>query len=142
MNGTNNNCLYAFEENEKLSAEIRKIISENDSDNIKIHKLKSLKADINTPLAQSHIDYYIKKLYKTMRDRFSCLMCAVVAMSYLLFTLCRVFWYYHPEENPLPETNNTISDLIVILYLMPVIIIAIFIIKKVIQKINKTYHST
>lgn len=135
MNGTNNNRLYSFEENEKLYAEIEKILSEGNS-TTKLRRLKSLKMYVNTPLAQSHIDYYIKKLRKTMRDRFARLVCTVISTLYLLFTLYRVYLYYHPEKNPFPETNNTVSDVIMMFYLLPVFFIAYFIIKKALQKLN------
>ena len=120
MTEQNNNRLYSYEENELVTAELAKIFSENISDFQKIKKLKALKYTVSNVISRKHIEYYIKKINAAKYRR----------VLNLIFTLFRVYWYFNPEYNPLAPSSVTITDLIVFLYVIPIVLIVITIIRK------------
>ena len=130
MTEQNNNRLYSYEENELVTAELAKIFSENISDFQKIKKLKALKYTVSNVISRKHIEYYIKKINAAKYRRVLNFLSMAVVTAYLIFTLFRVYWYFNPEYNPLAPSSVTITDLIVFLYVIPIVLNVITIIRK------------
>ena len=118
-------------ENRYASGAISQIMSEQCGKITKIRKLKVLRNTCQSPLARSQAEYYIEVLCHERRETIKNAILVLFSLSYLIFTLCRVFWYYHPEKNPLPETNYTIVDLIRLVYLLPIICAVLWGVRKV-----------
>ena len=135
MNEQTNNRLNSYEENEWVSGEIAKIFSENVSDLKRIKKLKSLKTEVSTQIARQHIEYFIKKINAVKYRRILKFFSTAAVTAYLIFTLFRVYWYYNPERNPFNlSTGLTLTDLIVFLYLVPIVLIIVHLIRKLSNK--------
>ena len=130
MTEQNNNLLYSYEENEWVTAELDKIFSESISDFQRMKKLKLIKSQVSNVISQKHIEYYIKKINAAKRRRILNFLSMAVVTAYLIFTLFRVYWYFNPEHNPLAPSSVTITDLIVFLYVIPIVLIVITIIRK------------
>ena len=130
MTEQNNNLLYSYEENEWVTAELDKIFSESISDFQRMKKLKLIKSQVSNVISQKHIEYYIKKINAAKRRRILNFLSMAVVTAYLIFTLFRVYWYFNPEYNPLAPSSVTITDLIVFLYVIPIVLIVITIIRK------------
>lgn len=130
MTEQNNNLLYSYEENEWVTAELDKIFSESISDFQRMKKLKLIKSQVSNVISQKHIEYYIKKINAAKYRRVLNFLSMAVVTAYLIFTLFRVYWYFNPEYNPLAPSSVTITDLIVFLYVIPIVLIVITIIRK------------
>lgn len=125
--------LNSYEENERITSEVELILWEKIPNFKKINRLAALRKKTAEPISRSHIDYYLKKLKSENRNKLFHLISKIIVLCYLIFTLLRVFWYYHPGENPLPETSFTISNFIVLLYVIPVIFIVNYIIRRIVR---------
>ena len=123
-------------ENKSVSSEISEIIFCTDSKIIKSQRLKALRDNCKSPLARSYAEYYIEMLRKERRVTIKRIVLAFFSLSYLIFTLCRVWWYYHPESNPFPETNYTVSDLIQVIYLLTIIGIVLYGVRKAVSGVK------
>lgn len=131
MSKTKKGFPYSYEENEKVTVEIEKILADNTSELTKIKKLRNLKERVSAPISKHHIDYYLNKLIASIRNCLCRFICNVVVMAYLVFTVCRVFWFYYPSYNPFTSSLGiTIIDLIVYLYVIPVIMIIYYLIRR------------
>ena len=137
MTKQNNNRLYSYEENEWVTAELAKIFSENISDFQKIRKLKVLKSEVSSVISRKHIEYYIKKINAAKHRRILNFLSMAVVTAYLIFTLFRVYWYFNPEYNPLAPSSVTITDLIVFLYVIPLVLVIRFIMRRLLEFIGK-----
>lgn len=123
--------LISYEENERLTEQIEEIMAEKIFDRAKRKRLKNLNPTVYAPISKQHISYYINKLNETRRNFILRFIAYSVVAVYLLFTLCRIFWYFNPECNPFSSWDSiTISDMIVFLYLIPVVIIVYYILKR------------
>lgn len=137
MSEEKKNYLFSYEENERLNGEIEAILAENISLSAKKLRLKALRKTVREPISKSHVEYYLNKLSQKRHSMVQHFIGAVVTAVYFLFTLMRIFWYYNPGENPFPETNYTISDFIVFLYIIPIIIIIRYIVKRFLYLFKK-----
>lgn len=138
MNEQTENRLYAYEENERVTAEIEKIFSENVSNLKKMKKLKALRNEVSAPISRQHIEYFIKKINAAKRRIILKFISTAVVTAYLIFTLFRIYWYYKPEYNPFhSSTNITIIDLIVYSYFIPIILIVVYAIKSLLKRGGK-----
>ena len=125
-------------ENESVSDEISEILSSSDSKKIRSRKLKALRDNCNSELGKAQIEYYIEAMRKERNKKVQRIVLALFSLSYLAFTLCRVWWYYHPESNPFPETNYTVSDLIQVIYLLTIIGIVLYGVRKAVSGVKKS----
>ena len=110
--------LKTINENASVSIEISDIMSSADTKKKKARRLKALRDSCDSSAAKGHIEYYIKALRQKQRETVRRIVFALFSLTYLAFTLCRVWWYHHPESNPFPETNYTVVDLIQVMYLL------------------------
>lgn len=113
--------LKIIDENESVSNEISEILSGSDSKKIKVRRLKTLRDNCEFPLAKAHAEYCIELLRKEQTAKLKRIILSLFLLSYLIFTLCRVWWYYSPESNPFPNTNYTVSDLIMAMYVLTIV---------------------
>ncbi len=123
-------------ENESVSSEISEIISCTDSKRTKARRLKTLRDSCKSPLARSHAEYYIEALRKEQRKSIKRTVLALFSLSYLIFTLCRVWWYYRPEHNPFPETNNTVVDLRMAIYFVTIVATVLLGVRKAVLSVK------
>ena len=123
-------ALKSIEENTRLSAEITEILSSKDGSGTKLRRLKALRGESAYPLSRSHAGYYINKLRKKRAETAKRVTLAAFSAAYFVFTLLRVWWYYRPQRNPFPKTDYTVSDLIVLLYILPAAALAVWGVKK------------
>lgn len=110
--------LKTINENASVSIEISDIMSSADTKKKKSRRLKALRDSCDSSAAKAHIEYYIESLRQKQRETVRRIVLALFSLTYLAFTLCRVWWYHHPESNPFPETNYTVADLIQVIYLL------------------------
>ena len=108
--------LKTINENASVSIEISDIMSSADTKKKKSRRLKALRDSCDSSAAKAHIEYYIESLRQKQRETVRRIVLALFSLTYLAFTLCRVWWYHHPESNPFPETNYTVVDLIQVMY--------------------------
>ena len=130
--------LQTINENESILNGISEIISSSDSKKKKARRLKELRDNCYSELANAHIEYYIDLLRKERRETLQSIVLTLFSLSYLAFTLCRVWWYYHPDSNPFPETNYTVSDLIQVIYLLTIIGIVLYGVRKSVSGVKKS----
>ena len=128
--------LKTINENASVSIEISDIMSSADTKKKKARRLKALRDSCDSSAAKAHIEYYIESLRQERRETVRRIVLALFSLSYLAFTLCRVWWYYHPESNPFPETNYTAADLIQVIYLLTIIGIVLWGVRKAVSDIN------
>jgi len=125
-------------ESTELSAKITEIISCSDSINIKCKRLKQLSRNGRSPLANAKAEYYIKVLRRQQCEILQRIVLGSFATAYFIFNLLRIWWYYYPEKNSLPETHFELIDLIKYIYLLPIIAAIDYGIKKLlIREIKK-----
>ena len=110
--------LKTINENASVSIEISDIMSSADTKKKKARRLKALRDSCDSSAAKAHIEYDIESLRQERRETVRRIVLALFSLTYLAFTLCRVWWYHHPESNPYPETNYTVVDLIQVMYLL------------------------
>lgn len=110
--------LKTINENASVSIEISDIMSSADTKKKKARRLKALRDSCDSSAAKAHIEYYIESLRQKQRETVRRIVLALFSLTYLAFTLCRVWWYHHPESNPFPETNYAVADLIQVIYLL------------------------
>ena len=122
--------LKTIVENKSVSDEISEILSSSDSKKIRSRKLKALRDNCNSELGKAQIEYYIEALRKEKHKILQRIVLALFSLPYLIFTLCRVWWYYHPNTNHFPETNYTVADLIQVIYLLTIIGIVLWGVRK------------
>ena len=130
--------LKTINENASVSIEISDIMSSADTKKKKARRLKALRDSCDSSAAKAHIEYYIKALRQERRETVRRIVLALFSLTYLAFTLCRVWWYYHPDSNPFPETNYTVSDLIQVIYLLTIIGIVLYGVRKVVSGVKKS----
>ena len=128
--------LKTIVENKSVSDEISEILSSSDSKKIRSRKLKALRDNCNSELGKAQIEYYIEALRKEKHKILQRIVLALFSLPYLIFTLCRVWWYYHHNTNPFPETNYTVADLIQVIYLLTIIGIVLWGVRKAVSDIN------
>lgn len=107
-------------ENASVSIEISDIMSSADTKKKKARRLKALRDSCDSSAAKAHIEYYIESLRQKQRETVRRIVLALFSLTYLAFTLCRVWWYHHPESNPFPETNYTVADVLQAVYLITI----------------------
>ena len=129
--------LKTIVENKSVSDEISQIMSSSNSKKKKSRRLEALRENTDSKLANVHIGYYIDLLRKERRETLQSIVLTLFSLSYLAFTLCRVWWYYRPESNPFPETNYTVADLIQVIYLLTMIGIVLWGVSKAVSGIKK-----
>ena len=112
--------LENISENASVSIEISDIMSSADTKKKKARRLKALRDSCDSSAAKAHIEYYIESLRQKQRETVRRIVLALFSLTYLAFTLCRVWWYHHPESNPFPETNYTIADVLQAVYLITI----------------------
>ena len=130
--------LKTINEKKSISNNIADIMSSGDSKKKKSRRLEALRDNCKSNLGKAHIEYYIETLRKERRETLQRIVLALFSLSYLTFTLCRVWWYYHPDSNPFPETNYTVSDLIQVIYLLTIIGIVLYGVRKVVSGVKKS----
>ena len=118
--------LQTVAEHERLSEQIEIILSKKANTKGKMKNLRELSNSCVSLSSKAHADYYINQLQKARAEKVKRAMLWIYFFSYLTFTLLRIWWYYNPEDNPLPETNNTISDLIVFLFIITIVVVIIW----------------
>ena len=112
--------LKTINENASVSIEISDIMSSADTKKKKARRLKALRDSCDSSAAKGHIEYYIKALRQKQRETVRRIVFALFSLTYLAFTLCRVWWYHRPESNPFPETNYTVADVLQAVYLITI----------------------
>ena len=112
--------LKTINENASVSIEISDIMSSADTKKKKARRLKALRDSCDSSAAKAHIEYYIESLRQERRETVRRIVLALFSLTYLAFTLCRVWWYHHPESNPYPETNYTVADVLQAVYLITI----------------------
>ncbi len=112
--------LENINENASVSNEISDIMSSADTKKKKARRLKALRDSCDSSAAKAHIEYYIESLRQKQRETVRRIVLALFSLTYLAFTLCRVWWYHHPESNPFPETNYTVVDVLQAVYLITI----------------------
>lgn len=112
--------LKTINENASVSIEISDIMSSADTKKKKARRLKALRDSCDSSVAKAHIEYYIESLRQKQRETVRRIVLALFSLTYLAFTLCRVWWYHHPESNPFPETNYTVADVLQTVYLITI----------------------
>ena len=112
--------LENISENASVSIEISDIMSSADTKKKKARRLKALRDSCDSSAAKAHIEYYIESLRQKQRETIRRIVLALFSLTYLAFTLCRVWWYHHPESNPFPETNYTVVDVLQAVYLITI----------------------
>ena len=112
--------LKTINENASVSIEISDIMSSADTKKKKARRLKTLRDSCDSSAAKAHIEYYIESLRQERRETVRRIVLALFSLTYLAFTLCRVWWYHHPESNPFPETNYTVADVLQAVYLITI----------------------
>lgn len=112
--------LKTINENASVSIEISDIMSSADTKKKKARRLKALRDSCDSSAAKAHIEYYIESLRQKQRETVRRIVLALFSLTYLAFTLCRVWWYHHPESNPFPETNYTVADVLQAVYLITI----------------------
>ena len=112
--------LKTINENASVSIEISDIMSSADTKKKKARRLKALRDSCDSSAAKAHIEYYIESLRQKQRETVRRIVLALFSLTYLAFTLCRVWWYHHPESNPFPETNYTVVDVLQAVYLITI----------------------
>ena len=112
--------LKNINENASVSIEISDIMSSADTKKKKSRRLKALRDSCDSSAAKAHIEYYIESLRQKQRETVRRIVLALFSLTYLAFTLCRVWWYHHPESNPFPETNYTVADVLQAVYLITI----------------------
>ena len=112
--------LKTINENASVSIEISDIMSSADTKKKKARRLKALRDSCDCSAAKAHIEYYIESLRQERRETVRRIVLALFSLTYLAFTLCRVWWYHHPESNPFPETNYTVADVLQAVYLITI----------------------
>lgn len=138
MTEKQSSILYSYEENEWVTAELEKILTENISGFKKIKRMRELKSKLSTPISRQHTEYYLKKDRADIRRRIEKFICVLMVTAYLIFTLFRVYWYYNPELNPLDSSKSlNLTDLIVLLYLVPVVFVVRFILKRLVKRVSR-----
>ena len=133
--------LKTINEKKSISNNIADIMSSGDSKKKKSRRLEALRDNCKSNLGKAHIEYYIETLRKERRETLQRIVLALFSLSYLTFTLCRVWWYYHPDSNPFPETNYTVSDLIQVIYLLTIIGIVLCGVRKAVSGIKNQNQS-
>ena len=128
--------LQTINENESISNGIADILSPADSKKKKSHRLEALRDNCNSELGKAQIKYYIEALRKEKYKILQRIVLALFSLPYLIFMLCRVWWYYCPDNNPFPETNYTVSDLIQVIYLLIIIGIVLCGVRKAVSTVN------
>ena len=78
-------------ENASVSIEISDIMSSADTKKKKARRLKALRDSCDSSAAKAHIEYYIESLRQKQRETVRRIVLALFSLSYLLFTLCRVW---------------------------------------------------
>lgn len=131
--------LNTINENAQISINIKEVISNEESITKKIRKLKKLCRNSKSPLAKAKADYYIEVLQKKQIEKIKKAVICFFSILYLIFNLCRIWWYYYPESNPLKESslNIDIVDFIKLMFLFPIIAALYYGIKKLKMR-NKT----
>ena len=113
-------------ENKHIENEISEVMSCSQGNVTKIRKLKALSNKCESELAHARTEYYVKTLRKKVTNTIKKTVIVLFSLSYLIFTLFRISWYYHPENNPLPpNTKYDVVFLIKATYYL-VIIAAVF----------------
>lgn len=128
--------LKIIDENRSVSSEISEIMNGTESKKIKTQRLRALWDNCEAPLAKTKADYYIEKIRKKQHEKLQRIILAVISLPYLIFTLCRVWWYCRPESNPFPKTNYTVVDLINVMYLLTIICAVLWGVKKAVYSIK------
>ena len=130
--------LKTIDENDSVSNDIHDIMSSADDKKKKSRRLKELRDNCDSELTKAHIKYYIEAMRKERNKKVQRIVLALFSLSYLAFTLCRVWWYYHPDSNPFPEPNYTVSDLIQVIYLLTIIGIVLYGVRKAVSGVKKS----
>ena len=112
--------LKTIDENDSVSNDIHDIMSSADDKKKKSRSLEALLNNCNSELTKAHIKYYIEAMRKERNKKVQRIVLALFSLTYLAFTLCRVWWYHHPESNPFPETNYTVADVLQAVYLITI----------------------
>ena len=128
--------LKTINENASVSIEISDIMSSADTKKKKARRLKALRDSCDSSAAKAHIEYHIESLRQGQRETVRRIVLALFSLTYLAFTLCRVWWYHHPESNPFPETNYTVVDLIQVMYLLLIAAAVLWGVRKAVSDIN------
>ena len=85
--------LKTINEKKSISNNIADIMSSGDSKKKKSRRLEALRDNCKSNLGKAHIEYYIETLRKERRETLQRIVLALFSLSYLTFTLCRVWWY-------------------------------------------------
>ena len=130
------NDLSVYEEEKQVTETINAIMSKKDNFLNRIKQLYRLKLTVTSPLCHSHIDYYIHQLKSDMLTFAGHIIGLLFVMIYLIFTLFRVYWRYHPENNPFSADNKsvTIIDLIIYFYYAASAALVIYVIYRLIRR--------
>lgn len=129
--------LQMINENQSILNGIAEIMSSSDSKKEKSRRLQGLRDNCDSELAKAHIEYYIEAMRKERNNTVQRIVLTLFSLSYLTFTLFRVWWYYHPDSSPFPETNYTVSDLIQVIYLLTIICVVLCGVRKAVSTVNK-----
>ena len=129
--------LENINENASVSNEISDIMSSADTKKKKARRLKALRDSCDSSAAKAHIEYYIESLRQKQRETVRRIVLALFSLTYLAFTLCRVWWYHHPESNPFPETNYTVADVLQAVYLITIAGAVLWGVRKVVFNLLK-----
>lgn len=129
--------LQMINENQSILNGIAEIMSSSDSKKEKSRRLQELRDNCDSELAKAHIEYYIEAMRKERNNTVQRIVLTLFSLSYLTFTLFRVWWYYHPDSSPFPETNYTVSDLIQVIYLLTIICVVLCGVRKAVSTVNK-----
>ena len=96
MDSIQHKPVNTYEETIWLNARIASILSSDSSDREKSKKLHELQANVS-PLSQSHIDYYLKKIKAKQRSLYSRIASIPLVLTYLFYIIYRLYYFIHPE---------------------------------------------
>lgn len=126
MDNIQHKPVNTYEETVWLNAQIASILSSDSSDREKSKKLRELQANVS-PLSQSHIDYYLKKIKSKKCSLYSRIASIPLVLAYLFYIIYRIYYFIHPE---LPHGSFSLgltqTHSFLLVCLIPVLILAYY----------------
>ncbi len=93
------NFLSQYEENKTVGSSLENILHKKTLNIVKIRHLKQLRNHVHSPLAKSHAEYFIRKLYQEICSTVLRIIRNILLTFHTVFVLTIVYWYYYPEQN-------------------------------------------
>lgn len=130
MNKTQHHLPDVYEENYKLTAEISSILSGSSSSRKKESRLKKLQESVDSPLAQSHIAYYVNRIRAKRYALYARIITIPFILAYLLYILYRTYFFIYPEKAHYDLSPGlTQTQQLLLICLIPVLILAYYLVR-------------